>query len=105
MEFSYSTALVVTAVVSSLVLCLERGNRVFPLIALVVSGVQALIVFGVISFAMRGLRIDVVLPALLVIAGVVCWSRTSHKSHVTAATLVTLVGLLQLLAALRVFDR
>ncbi|MCL7153720.1 hypothetical protein MWK25_27070, partial [Escherichia coli] len=65
MTISYPTALVVTAVIASLVLFAERGNRIFPLVALVAAALEALIVFDVVTFAVRDLRIDVVLPALL----------------------------------------
>ena len=83
---------------------LGRAERLFSIIALVVSGVEALIVFDVITFKVKPFRLDIVFPALLVVAGLVCWSRLSTTGQVTAATIVTFVGAIQLLTALRVFD-
>jgi hypothetical protein len=103
MHVSSGTALVVVALVSSIVLLLNKSDRLFPLIATVVAGIEAALVFGVMSLSLAKFRIDVILPALLLVAGAVCWSRSSGKSNTTAATLVTMVGLLQLLMALRLF--
>jgi len=44
----------------------------------------------------------VILPAVLVVTGGVCWSRSTAKSAITASTVIALVGLIQLLLALRV---
>ena len=103
MHVSYAEALIVTALLASLLLALGRAERMFSLVAVAVSGIEALIVFDVITFKVRPFRLDVVFPALLVIAGGICWSRLSTKGQVTAATVVTLVGLIQLLTALHVF--
>lgn len=102
MHVSSGTALVVTALVASLLLVLGRSERVFSFIALFAAGLEALLAFDVITFSVKKLRIDVILPALLVVAGAVCWSRLSTKGQVTAATTVVLVGLLQLLSAVQV---
>lgn len=102
MHVQSGTALVVTALVASLLLLLGRGERVFAIIAVIASGIMALIAFDVITFSMKPVRVDVTLPALLVIAGAACWSRLSTKGQVTAATTLVLVGLLQLLSAVDV---
>jgi len=99
MHVSSGTALIVTALVASLFLALARGERVFSIVAVIASGIEALIAFKVITFSMRPVRIDVLLPGVLVVAGAVCWSRLSTKGQVTAATAVVLIGLLQLLGA------
>ena len=104
MNISYAEALIVTAFAASLLLALGRAERVFSVIALVVSGIEALIVFDVITFKVKPFRLDLVFPALLVVAGLVCWSRLSTKGQVTAATIVSLVGVIQLLTALRAFQ-
>jgi Na+/proline symporter len=103
MHVSYAEALIVTALLASLLLALGRAERLFSLVALAVSAIEALIVFDVITFKVRPFRLDIVFPAALVIAGGICWSRLSTKGQVTAATVVTLVGLIQLLTALHVF--
>ena len=101
MHLNYPTALVAIALVSSVVLVMARGDRIFPIVATAASALEALIAFELITFSVRSFRIDIVLPALLVLAGVVCWARMSTKGQITASTLVTVVGTLQLLAALR----
>lgn len=103
MHVSYASALVVAAVLASLLLALGRAERLFSVVALVASGLEALIIFKVVTFAVRPVHIDVVLPAILVISGAICWSRLSTKGQVTAATVVCLVGLIQLLTAIHVF--
>lgn len=103
MHVQFGTALVVVALVSSIVLLLHKSDRMFPMLATIVSGIEALLVFGVMSLSVAKFRIDVILPALLVVAGAICWSRSSGKGTTTAATLVTMTGALQLLFALRLF--
>jgi hypothetical protein len=102
MNFDFSTALVVSALISAITLALDRGNRLVPAIALVACVVEALIAFRIIHLSVSTFRVDVILPAILVVTGAICWSRSSTKSAVTAATVLTLVGAVQLLLALRV---
>lgn len=101
MHVQFGTALVVCALVASISLMLGRGDRVVPLVAFIVAGVQALIVFGILSIAVAKFRIDVILPAVLLVTGAICWSRSSSKSATTASTVVTMVGAIQLLWALK----
>ncbi|HVK75130.1 MAG TPA: hypothetical protein VM734_17495 [Kofleriaceae bacterium] len=103
MHISYSTALVAAALAGSILLVLQRGDRVFPIVAVVAAGVEALIVWRIIQLSSSTVRIDVILPALLAVAGAICWARSTDKPAVTAATVVTIVGLLQLLTALQLF--
>ena len=101
---SFHHALVVSALVASIVLIFHRDDRLFPVLALVASGLEALMVFGVLSLSSGKLRIDVILPALLVVAGGICWAKEEGKVCVTAATVATLVGALQLLFALSIMS-
>lgn len=96
------TALVVVALVSSIVLLLQKSERTIALVAVIASGVEALLAFGLMSLSLAKFRIDVILPALLLIAGAVAWARSSGKHAITAGTLVALVGALQLAGALHV---
>ena len=98
------TALVIVALVSSIVLMLETSSRTVALVAVIASGIEALLVFGLMSLSVAKFRIDVVLPALLAISGAIAWARTSSKHAVTAGTLVTAVGALQLLGALHILS-
>ena len=68
------------------------------------AGIEALLAFGLMSLSLAKFRIDVILPALLLIAGAIAWARSSGKHAITAGTLVTLVGALQLAAALHVLS-
>ena len=95
------TVLILVALASSVVLVMQKGDRLFPLMALVAAGMEALLAFGIVSLSIASFRIDVILPALLVLAGIVCWSRSSAKGTTTASTLITLIGAMQLLLALR----
>jgi len=100
MHVQFSTALVVVAVLSSVVLVMNRGDRLFPVVAAIASALEALIVFGIVQLSLGKFRIDVILPAIIVIAAAMCWGRSSDKSMTTASTALLAVGLLQLLFAL-----
>jgi len=100
MHIHTGTALIVVALVSSIVLLLQRSERTISLVAVIASGIEALLAFGLMSLSLAKFRIDVILPALLVVAGVIAWARSSTKHSITAGTLVTIVGALQLAAAL-----
>jgi hypothetical protein len=100
MHINFQHALVVSALVASIALLLHREDRLFPVLALVASGLEALMVFQVISLSSGKFRIDVILAGLLALAGGVSWAKEQGKVTVTAATVATLVGVLQLLIAL-----
>jgi hypothetical protein len=95
-----STALVVVALVSSIVLLLQKAERTVPLVAVIASGVEALLAFGLMSLSLAKFRVDVVLPAVLAVAGVIAWTRASTKHTITSATLIAAVGAIQLVGAL-----
>lgn len=103
MTIDFHTALVVCALLASIALAFSDGNRLVPAIALVACAIEALIAFRVIQLSSAKLRIDVILPAVLVVAGGICWSRSSTKSAITASTVIAIVGLIQLLHAIHVF--
>jgi len=103
MTIDFNTALVVCALLASIALALGDGNRLIPMIALVACALEALIAFRVIQLSSGRLRIDVILPAVLVVTGAICWSRSSIKTAITGATVIAIVGLIQLLHALHVF--
>ena len=103
MTIAFGTALVFCALIAALMLALHSGARIVPVIALVVCAIEALMVFHVIQVSSARFRIDVVLAAVLVVTGGICWSRSTTKSAITASTVIALVGLIQLLLALRVF--
>jgi hypothetical protein len=91
---------IVAALVGSIVLVMQTSDRLFPMLALVASGVEALLAFGIMSLSLAKFRIDIILPALLVVSAGICWVRMSTKPTITAATVATFVGAIQLIAAL-----
>jgi uncharacterized membrane protein YjjP (DUF1212 family) len=104
MHVEHSTALIVVALISSIILVLNRGDRLWPVIAVVATGIVALMHFGVITLSLGKFRVDVILPGLIALAAALCWSRSSDKSTTTAATALLAVALLQLLSALSVLQ-
>jgi len=103
MTFDFHTALVVCALVAAVILVLHGGERLIPVIALVACAIEALTVFHVIQLSSPRIRIDVILPAVLVVTGGIAWARSAGKSAVTASTVIALVGLIQLLLAIHAF--
>jgi len=103
MTIDFATALVVCALIASLMLALPGGERIVPTIALLACVIEGLIAFRVIQLSSPKLRIDVILPAVLVVTGGICWWRAAAKTAITASTVIAIVGLIQLLLAIRVF--
>ena len=103
MHVNSTTALITSALVGAVVLALKPpGGRLVPAIALVTAAVAALIDYRIIQLSLAKFRIDVIIPAVLVVTGGISWSRSSTKPTITASTVVAIVGLILLLSALRV---
>lgn len=99
MNFTMGNLLILSALLASFVLVFRAGERIPAIIALVVSGLEALIAFGLISI--RGpAYLGLLLATGLAVAGVWALGRTGTKPTVSAATVVALVGVVQLLLAL-----
>jgi hypothetical protein len=103
MTVDFHTALVVCALIASVILVLNGGARLVPLLALVACAIETLIVFHLVQLSSPRIRIDIILAAMLLVTGSIAWARSSGKSAVTAATVIALVGLIQLLFGLHVF--
>jgi hypothetical protein len=95
-----STALVLVALISAIVLLLQKTERTVPVVAVLAAGIEALLAFGLMSLSLAKFRVDVVLPAVLAVTGVIAWARSSTKHTITASTLVAAVGAIQLIGAL-----
>jgi hypothetical protein len=102
MHVATSTALIVTALVASVYLLTHFTDRLFAVLALAASGVEALITFKIVSISITKLRIDLALAVLLFVGGAVCLHRASAKAGVVASAVVALIGLQQVLSALHV---
>lgn len=102
MHVQLGTTFVIIALVSSFVLLMQKSERTIPVLAALAAGMEALIAFGLMSLSVAKFRIDVILPAMLAVTGVIAWARAGSKHAITAATLIALVGSLQLLGALHI---
>jgi hypothetical protein len=104
MSFNMPTILVVTTFCAALYLLTNKSDRMWPTLAVIASGLQLLMLLGLMSLTLAKFRIDVILPALLVLAGVICWMKVSTKGTITAATLIMLIAAMELLGALRILN-
>ena len=104
MNFNMATLLIGLTFAASIYLMLNKSDRLWPIVAVIASGVQLLLAMGLMSLSLAKFRIDVILPALLVVAGVICWSKVSTKGTITAATIVSLIAAVELLGALRILS-
>ena len=94
------TLLTCLALVGSLVMLFQVRPRLFPVIAVVASGFEALTAFGIIHLHLGGLPLGLICAIALVIAGAAVHVRSSAKTVVSAATAVVIVGAIQALSAL-----
>ncbi|HVK87520.1 MAG TPA: hypothetical protein VM513_25560, partial [Kofleriaceae bacterium] len=101
MRFDLGTVLIITAFAAALFLLFAKSDRLFPTIAVVAAGIELLLATRIMTLSLSKFRVDVILPALLLIAGGVSWGRASEKGTVTAATVIAFVAALQLVLALR----
>ena len=102
MHFNITTVLIITTFASAVYLMLNKSDRMWPTLAVIASGVELLLAMGLMSLSLAKFRIDVILPAILVVSGVICWGKESTKGTITASTIITLVAAIQLLGALRI---
>src|SRR5438270_9771219 len=90
------------AVAAALILAVQHRPLLFPLIALVVAGVEALMALHVLNFHIRNVPLDLIFGGALVVSGAAVYVRSSAKSMVAAATVIALVGALQILTGLHI---
>jgi uncharacterized membrane protein YjjP (DUF1212 family) len=102
MQIEFTTALVVATLAACVVLVMQPGDRLVSAIALVTAGIAALIDFRIIALSSPKFRIDVILPAVLVITGAIAWTRAAKKTQVSAATVVVVASVVMVLGALRI---
>ena len=104
MHFNMATVLVIMTLCAAIYLLLNKSDRMWPTVAVIAAGIQTAVVFGVMTLTLSKFRIDVILPAVLVVCGVMCWLKESTKGTITAATLITLIAGVELLGALRILS-
>jgi hypothetical protein len=97
---SASHVLPLTALIASIVLLMQNSHRALALVALVVSGIEMLLAFGIVHFGVRGLPLGLIFGATLAIVGSLTYARVHRKSTVAAGTLIAFVGAVQALSAL-----
>jgi hypothetical protein len=102
MHLSFAHTSIIAALIASVWLVVQGGDRLFPLIAAVASGVEALMAFGLVNISTARVGIHLLLPALLAGAAAVCWARASTKTAITAAAVAALIGVMQVLEALAI---
>ena len=88
------------AVACSVVLLLQHKARLFPIVALVASGIELLMSLGVLHLSIGSFSLLLVLGVALAVAGIGVYLKASAKPVVSAATVVTLIGALQVTNAL-----
>ena len=92
-------AFAIAALVGSIML-LQLSTRVYAVFAVVVSGLEVAMAFGVVSLHVRG--VSLLLGGALAVLGILMFMKAAAKTQVAAATVVTLVGALQVLQALKI---
>ena len=89
------------AVVAALIL-IQHRPLLFPIIALAVAGVEALMALHVVNIHVGRFPLDLVFGGALVLCGAAVYVRTGAKSVVAAATAIVMVGALQVLGGLHI---
>jgi hypothetical protein len=88
----------VLALAASVLLVLKVPARLFPLIALVASGIDVLRSFGILTLKVPVIGAAMLFGGLMVVGGAGSWIKSSGKVPVTAAVVVVLVGLMRVVA-------
>ncbi len=96
---SLHSAQILVALVASFVLALQVPAKLFPAIAVLAAGVEALLDFHIITFAVRGVNLGFVLAVILIVCAAIVWAKNDQKLAVTASTAVALVGAIQVFTA------
>jgi hypothetical protein len=97
---SLHTAQILVALAGSIIMLLAVPAKLFPAIAVLATGLEALLDFRVINFSVRGVNLTFVLAVTIIVCAVIVWTRNAQKAAVSAATAVTLIGATQLFTTL-----
>jgi hypothetical protein len=91
------TALALSAFGFSVVLLLTSASRALPAIALIASGLEALMALGYVRVGVAGVPLGLALGLGLAIPGLLAWFRASGKAAIASASIVAFIGVLQVL--------
>ena len=94
-----ATALAIAALIGAAV-SLESESRAVAMLAVIASGIEVAVALDLIRLSVAGVRLPIVLGAILAVAGIVLLSKVTRKVSIIAATVVALVGSLQVLVSL-----
>lgn len=92
-------SLVVAALAASILVLVVQNGGIYPIVAVAVSGIEALLSFGIVHVSISHLWL--ILGIALAVVGVMIYLRSSAKPAVAAATVIALVGALQVWQGLR----
>jgi hypothetical protein len=95
-----STLLMWIGLIGSVVLVAQHRPVLFPIIALIASGFEALMSFHLVSLNVAHVPLGLVFGVALLVSGIIVVVRSAAKVAVSAATCVALVGALQTISAL-----
>ncbi len=85
------------ALTAAIVLLLKTTPRLFPIIALAGSALEALRAMAMLNLRVPGIGAATLFALCMVIGGAGSWHKSGGKLPVTAATVVAFVGLLRVL--------
>ncbi len=77
---------------ASAILGLELRWRGMAILALLASALEILLALGAIYVTVRGVPLTLVLGAVSVVCGALCWRYSTSKLAVSAATMVMIAG-------------
>jgi hypothetical protein len=87
----------IVAVAASILLVIKLSARLFPVIAVVGSGLELLRAMAMLNLKVPGIGAAALFGAAMVVGGAGSWRKSGAKLLVTAATLVVFIGLMRLL--------
>lgn len=93
------TAMAIIALVGS-AMTLESHRRAIAMLAVVASGIEVAVAFGVLTLSIAGVELPLVLGAILACVGVVVLSGANRKWPIAGATTITLIGCMQVAVAI-----
>jgi hypothetical protein len=98
--FTMPMVLAALALLGSVVLVVRHRPLLFPIIALIVSVIEVLMVFGLVHISVVRVPLGFIFGAALVLAGVGTYLKSMNRAAIAAATAVAIAGALQAISLL-----